>query len=137
MRWITLSLLAIAFTLTPVTATCLSAAPDRDEMLIASKAKRKPTARERKLAAVRQDLHRNSDGKGSGFILRWSFDEHRFTLTVNKRRYEKNMLYAATMTARAIFDTNEVPLPKTLVIRDISGEVLGEGPFSNVPKLVE
>jgi hypothetical protein len=103
----------------------------------ATKQQRKVSARERKLAAVRADLHRNLDGQGSGFIHDWKFDTKVFTLTVDRRRYQQYMLFAATMAARSIFDTNGVPLPKTLVIRDISGDVLGEGPFANIPGLVD
>jgi hypothetical protein len=116
-----------------------SAAPigDGATHLVAGQQKKRPSARARKLAAVRADLHRNLAGKGNNFIRSWHFDAKVFTLTVDKRRYQQNMLYAATMTARAIFDTNGVPLPKLLVIRDVSGEVLGEGAFANVPKLVE
>jgi hypothetical protein len=115
------------------------AAAIRDDAthLVANRQQKKSSARARKLAAVRADLHRNLDSKGNGFIRSWHFDAKVFTLTVDKRRYQQNMLYAATMTARAIFDTNGVPLPKLLVIRDVSGEVLGEGAFANVPKLVD
>ena len=100
-------------------------------------AKKKPTPRERKLAKVRADLHRNLDGKGNGFIRGWTFDSKRFTLTVDQRRYQQHMVTAATITARSIFDMNGVPLPKMLVIRDVSGEILGEAPFTNVPKIVD
>jgi hypothetical protein len=108
-----------------------------ESVRIADKQKRKTTARERKLAAVRRDLHRNLDGKGDGFIQGWAFNARAFTLKVDKKRYQQDMLFAATMTARAIFETNGVALPTILVIRDISEEVLGEGPFANVPKLVD
>ncbi|HKO54338.1 MAG TPA: hypothetical protein VJ276_00590 [Thermoanaerobaculia bacterium] len=99
--------------------------------------KRKGTQRARKFAKVREELHRNLDGKGSGFIQGWSFNANVFTLTVDKSRYQQHAIYAAAMTARAIFDSNGVPLPTTLVFRDASGELLGEGPFVNVPKLVD
>ena len=99
--------------------------------------KRNATSAERKLAKVREDLHRNLDGKGDGFIRGWTFDSRTFTLTIDKTRYQQNAVLAATMAARSIFDLDGVPLPKRLVIRDRSGEVLGEGPFANVPKLVD
>jgi hypothetical protein len=99
--------------------------------------KGKSGTRAARLATVRADLHRNLDGKGDGFIRSWSFNSKTFTLTIDRRRYQQNMLYAATMTARSIFDMNGVPLPKTLILRDISGESLGEGPFENVPKVAE
>jgi hypothetical protein len=90
-----------------------------------------------KLARVRDALHRNLDGKGDGFIVGWRFDASTFTLTIDKSKYQQNMVYAATMTARSIFDLEGVRLPKRLVILDRSGEILGEGPFSNVPKIVD
>lgn len=98
---------------------------------------RKPSATARKLAKVRTELHRNLDGKGQGFIRGWSFDSKAFTLTVDKARYQQNLVYAAAITARSIFDMNRVPLPKKLIIRDRSGELLGEGPFANVPRIVD
>ena len=99
--------------------------------------KRRLTSAERKLAKVREDLHRNLDGKGDGFIRGWTFDSRTFTLTVDKTRYQEYAVLAATMAARSIFDLDGVALPSRLVIRDRSGEVLGEGPFANVPKLVD
>jgi hypothetical protein len=99
--------------------------------------KRKATSAERKLAKVREDLHRNLDGKGDGFIRGWTFDSRTFTLTVDKTRYQEYAVLAATMAARSIFDLDGVPLPSRLVIRDRSGEMLGEGPFANVPKLAD
>jgi hypothetical protein len=90
-----------------------------------------------KLAKVRKALHANLDGKGNGFIVGWRFDSKEFVLTIDKTRYEENMVYAATMAARSIFDLEGVRLPARLVIKDRSGEVLGSGPFSNVPRLVE
>jgi hypothetical protein len=99
--------------------------------------KHKATSAQRKLAKVRDDLHRNLDGKVDGFIRGWFFDSRTFTLTIDKTRYQQNAVFAATMTARSIFDLNGVALPARLVIRDRSGEVLGEGPFANVPKLVD
>jgi hypothetical protein len=98
---------------------------------------RKPSAAARRLAKVRSDLHRNLDGKGQGFIRGWSFDSKAFTLTIDKARYQQNLVYAATITARSIFDMNDVPLPTKLIIRDRSGELLGEGPFTNVPRIVD
>lgn len=98
-------------------------------------AQKSKAARATKAARVRRDLHRNLDGKGNGFIVSWSFNNKVFTLTIDPSRYEQNMLNAATMTARSIFDSNEMPLPGTLVIRDTSGRNLGEGPFENVPKI--
>jgi hypothetical protein len=123
-----------AVLLAPTPATSARADEPR---VAAHQPKKKPSPRARKLAAVRSELHRNLDGKGGGFIQSWQFDTKVFTLTVDKRRYEQNMLYAATMTARSIFDTNGVPLPTLLVIRDVSGEVLGRGAFVNVPKIVD
>ncbi len=103
--------------------------------LVSKKQKAKPALG--KIAKVRDDLHRNLDGKGDGFIRGWSFDSHTFTLTVDKTRYRQNAVLAATMAARSIFDLNGVPLPIRLVIRDRSGEILGGGPFANVPKLID
>ena len=103
--------------------------------LVAKKHKAKNA--EHKLAKVRDDLHRNLDGKGDGFIRGWTFDSRTFTLTVDKTRYQQYAVLAATMAARSIFDLNGVALPARLVICDRSGEVLGEGPFANVPKLVD
>ncbi len=100
-------------------------------------AAKKSTKRQSKLAIVRRDLHSNLDGKGDGFIIGWSFDAKTFTLTVDKNRYRQHMVYAATITARSIFDLNGVALPTTLVIRDRSGEILGSGPFTNVPRVVD
>jgi len=99
--------------------------------------KQKAKLAQGKIAKVRDDLHRNFDGKGDGFIRGWSFDSRIFTLTVDKTRFRQNALLAATMAARSIFDLNGVPLPIRLVIRDRSGEILGEGPFANVPKLID
>lgn len=99
--------------------------------------KHKAKSAERKLAKVRDDLHRNLDGKGDGFIRGWTFDSLTFTLMIDKTRYQQYAVLAATMAARSIFDLNGVALPARLVIRDRSGEVLGEGPFANVPKLVD
>ncbi|HEX8153420.1 MAG TPA: hypothetical protein VF698_09860 [Thermoanaerobaculia bacterium] len=96
----------------------------------AAKKKLDSAARERK---VRDELHRNLDGKGGGFVQGFTFDSKVFTLTVDKRNYKKNSAYIAAMMARAIFDVNHYPLPTKLVFRDISGEVLGEGPFASVP----
>lgn len=96
----------------------------------AAKKKLDNAARERK---VRDELHRNLDGKGGGFVQGFTFDSKVFTLTVDKRNYKKNSAYIAAMMARAIFDINRYPLPTKLVFRDISGEVLGEGPFASVP----
>ena len=110
-------------------------APTGAVRLVAKKHKAK--SGENKLAKVRDDLHRNLDGKAGGFIRGWTFDSRTFTLTVDKTRYQQNALLAATMAARSIFDLNRVALPTRLVIRDRSGEVLGEGAFANVPKLVD
>lgn len=101
---------------------------------MASPVAKKQTSRMTKLRA---DLHRNLDGKGDGFIVSWTFTSSRFTLVVNSRLYEKNKLLAATMAARAIFDSDGVSLPKTLIIRDVNGSELGRGPFRNVPPLIE
>jgi hypothetical protein len=106
--------------------------PEAAEMRLVAK-KHRANSAERRLAKVRDDLHRNLDGKGDGFIRGWSFDSRTFTLTVDKTRYQQNGVLAATMAARSIFDLNGVALPNRLVIRDRSGEVLGEGPFANVP----
>lgn len=95
------------------------------------------TERQRKEKKVRQELHRNLDGKGDGFIVGFSFDARTFYLDIDASRYEQNMLTAATMTARSIFDSNDLVLPATLVIRDRSGKHLGSGPFSNVPKIFD
>ncbi|HET7435878.1 MAG TPA: hypothetical protein VFN10_14315 [Thermoanaerobaculia bacterium] len=97
--------------------------------------KHKPSAYARKLATVRTQLHRNLDGKANGFIRGWSFDAQQFTLTIDKSRYQQFALHATTMTARSIFDANGVALPKRLIIRDVSGAVLGDGAFANVPKI--
>lgn len=94
----------------------------------------KRSARE---AKVRADLHRNLDGKGGGFVVRWSFNKSRFTLVVDRSRYENNKFYATAMTARAIFDSNGFPLPKIFVVEDENGQELGRGPFANVPALVQ
>jgi hypothetical protein len=109
--------------------------PKPAEMRLVAKKHRAKSA-ERRLAKVRDDLHRNLDGKGDGFIRGWTFDSRTFTLTIDKTRYQQNEVFAATMAARSIFDLNGVALPTRLVIRDRSGAVLGEGPFANVPKLV-
>jgi hypothetical protein len=124
---------------TMITPACALAderpAPAEAICLVAKK--HKATNAERKLAKVREDLHRNLDGKGDGFIRGWTFDSRTFTLTVDKTRYQQYAVLAATMAARSIFDLDGVALPSRLVIRDRSGEVLGEGPFVNVPKLVD
>ena len=104
----------------------------RTVLLVSGSHKR--SAREVK---VRADLHRNLDGKGGGFIVRWSFNKSRFTLVVDRSRYEDNKFYATAMTARAIFDSNGFPLPKTFVVEDQNGQELGRGPFANVPALVQ
>jgi hypothetical protein len=111
--------------------------PRTNGLLTEVVAKRKPSANARKIAKVRDDLARNLDGKGGGFIRGWAFDSKVFTLTVDESRYQPNAVYAAAITARSIFDMNGVPLPKKLIIRDRSGAVLGEGPFANVPKIVD
>ena len=100
-------------------------------------AKRSARSRDMKLARIREALHRNLDGKGNGFIVSWRFDSKSFTLTVDRLRYEQNMLYAATITARSIFDLEGVALPRRLIIRDRHGEVLGDGLFANVPRIVQ
>ena len=94
-------------------------------------------SRNRKLEKVRRELHRNLDGKGDGFIVGWEFNSTTFTLRIDERRYEQNMVYAATITARSIFDMNNVTLPAKLVIRGRADQVLGSGPFANVPKIVD
>src|SRR4051794_13810617 len=62
--------------------------------------KHRAKSAERRLAKIRDDLHRNLDGKGDGFIRGWSFDSRTFTLTVDKTRYQQNGVLAATMAAR-------------------------------------
>lgn len=88
-------------------------------------------------AKVRADLHRNLDGKGDGFVVRWSYTKTQFTLTIDSGKYSANKLLAATMAARAIFDSNGVALPRVLVVRDVRGSELARGPFSNVPALMQ
>jgi hypothetical protein len=86
---------------------------------------------------VRADLHHNLDGKGDGFIVRWSYTRAQFTLVIDSTKYSENKLLAATMAARVIFDSNGVALPRVLVVRDASGTELARGPFSNVPALIQ
>ena len=133
--WTFVALAAVFLSINAFPRTLASPIDPGHAQLVSKKSKR--VARATKLAKVRADLHRNLDGKGNGFITGWSFDSKVLTLVVDKSRYQENMLYAATITARSIFDLNGVSLPMSLVIRDRYGEVLGEGPFANVPKIVE
>jgi hypothetical protein len=123
-KWLAVAIVAIIF----ATATSGDSA----------EATKKKTSRvDARMQKVRADLHRNLDGKGGGFILGWRFNSKVFTLQIDRSRYEQNKLLAATMAARSIFDSNNVPLPRTLIIRDESGANIGEGPFSNVPSLTQ
>jgi len=135
-RWVSLGRVVLAAAVISIfRLPAVGQAGNRGKIYVAKTSK--ASSAKAKLARVRDSLHRNLDGKGDGFIVGWRFDAATFTLTIDKSRYQPNMVYAATMTARSIFDLEGVRLPKRLVIRDRSGEILGEGPFSNVPKIVE
>jgi hypothetical protein len=116
-------------------AVFMSAAVTYAEPLAGSGKKgRGRSAKEQKL---RRDLHLNLDGKGDGFIQGWRWSGAVFTLIIDPARYAPMKVVAATMAARSMFELDGVSLPTKLVIRSTSGEILGEGPFANVPSLVE
>lgn len=116
------SLVAFAFVLFAV-ATNLNAASGKGTSSRSSK--------------VRADLHHNLDGKGDGFIVRWSYTRAQFILVIDTTKYSETKVLAATMTARSIFDSNGVALPRVLVVRDANGTELARGLFSNVPALIQ
>ena len=93
-------------------------------------------ARRTKEREVRTLLHRNLDGAGDGFVVGWQWSGETFVLVIDERKYVPNSAVVAAITARSIFDTEGVPLPKTLVFRDRQGKEMDRGPFANVPRLV-
>lgn len=107
------------------------------DVAFVAKKKSKPTERQRKLARVRDSLRRNLDGKTEGLVISWSFDSEFFTFVLDERRYKQHMITAAAITARTMFDLEGVPLPKTLRFYGRNGDLIEQGPFENVPKVVE
>jgi len=90
-----------------------------------------------KSAKVRRDLHGNLDGKGDGFIRGWTWQGSVFTFIIDPSRYAPNKFLAAALATRSIFEMDGVPLPRTLIVRTISGEELNRGPFANIPSIVQ
>jgi hypothetical protein len=131
--WCLLSLLAVLL-VPSASGSLVSDGGGRGAGRVVKKSKaRKPTKAEK----LRRDLHRNLDGKGDGFISGWRWQGAVFTLIIDPSRYAPNKVLAATVAVRAMFETADVALPETLVIRDMSGTILGSGPFANVPSLSE
>lgn len=81
------------------------------------------------------DLDRNLNGAGEGFVRSWSWKGDTFTIVIDADRYSPNKASAAALTARAMFDLNNQPLPQRLIIRDYKGRISEEGSFANIPSI--
>lgn len=92
-------------------------------------------ARSQRISEVRRLLNLNLNGAGDGFVRGWRWNGDTFILIIDERKYVPNSAIAAAMTARSIFDTGDVALPRVLVFRDRNGNELDRGSFANVPGL--
>lgn len=54
-----------------------------------------------KAAKLRDDLHRNLDGKADGFISSWRWADSTFTLTIDPDHYAPNRFVVTAMAIRA------------------------------------
>jgi hypothetical protein len=92
-------------------------------------------AKRERLKRLRADLHKNLDGAGGGFVRRWEMKDDVLVLVIDPSEYIPNRAVAAAITARTMFDMNDVPLPSILIFRDTAGNELDRGPFANVPRV--